>query len=536
MGTTREDVRVDDVATGPAQQDTGDRHGPVPFGQPELRAWTDGVLHRHPAVGLAVGVVRGPLQLFEARGFADVASRTRVGASTVFRIGSLTKPFTAVAVMQLQEQGLIDLDAPADAYLRAYALIPSHPGRRPVTVRHLLTHTAGIAEVQHLRDLFHPEAGPIGGRPVVLSVGRGEPLPSLAEHYRRGLPVVAEPGTVFAYSNHGFATLGQIVEDVSGVPLERYLRERIFEPLGMEHTDLVRSDRVAPRLATGYTVGRHGVAPVPDRDWIGAGAGGIYSTVADVARFVPVLTRDGAGPGGVLGPAALAAMLQPHHRPDRRLPGWGLGVARADAGGHPVVGHDGILPGFNSALVVAPDDGLGVVALTNGSPGAFGWMAAECMGLIRHLLDVPDEGVRTDVPQHPEVWAGLCGRYRLPPRVSDLRGRLAIPGGVEVVVRRGRLMLRASTASRALYRGAPLLPDDPDDPYAFRLDLSGAGLGAVRVVFGRDQAGAAALHADLGGQPLSLVRTRPRQARVRGTSGPGGGAPGGVLADGEAAR
>ena len=189
------------------------------------------------------------------------------------------------------------------------------------------------------------------------------------------------------------------------------------------------------------------------------------------------------------------------------MPGWGLGFARAEAGRHRVVGHDGILPGFNSMLLVAPDDGVAIVAFTNGSEGAFVWMETEFKRLLRHLLDAPDEVVRTDIPHHPEIWEELCGRYRLPPRISDLRGRLAIPGGVEVFVRGGRLMIRALTPIPALYRGLPLHPDDEDDPYIFRLDLSEFGMSTVRVVFGRDVASdTAAIHADLGGQPLSLIR------------------------------
>jgi CubicO group peptidase (beta-lactamase class C family) len=475
------------------------------------------ILSRHPAVGLAVGIVRdGSLDFFLGHGCADIASNTPIDEDTVFRIGSVTKPFTAIAVMQLHEQGRIDLDAPANDYLRAYKLIPAQAGFRPATVRHLLTHSAGIAEVQHVSDLLHPEAGPFEGRPPILSVKAGEPLPSLAEYYRGGLRVVAEPGTTFAYSNHGFATLGQIVEDVSGMPLERYFRERIFEPLGMADTDLVRSEQVASRLATGYRLARRGTEAVPDRDWIGAAGGGIYSTTRDIARFAAALTGGGANEhGSVLEPATLATMFEPHHRPDPRLPGWGLGFFRAEAGGHRMIGHDGILPGFNSTLVVAPDDGLAIVAFTNGSKGAFVWMETEFKRLIRRLLDVPDEVLRTDIPHHPELWERLCGRYRPLPRIADLRQRLAIPGGVEVFVRGGRLMIRALAPIPALYRGGPLHPDDRDDPSVFRLDLSEVGMPTVRVVFGRDGAsGMAAIHTDLGGQPLSLIR-RPSEGRAR---------------------
>jgi CubicO group peptidase (beta-lactamase class C family) len=219
------------------------------------QARIDGILHRHPAVGLAVGVVRGGrLECFAGRGLADIASRSPVTEDTVFRIGSVTKTFTAVAMLQLWEQGLVDLDAPANDYLRAYRLVPGRPGFRPATVRQLLTHTAGIPEVVHVTDLLHPGWGPFGGRPALHSVKAGEPMPPLAEYYRGGLRLVVEPGTAFAYSNHGFATLGQIVEDVSGMPLARYLREHVFDPLGMADTDLVRSGLVTSRLATGYVL------------------------------------------------------------------------------------------------------------------------------------------------------------------------------------------------------------------------------------------------------------------------------------------
>jgi CubicO group peptidase (beta-lactamase class C family) len=483
-----------------------------------LRAWVDGVLHRHPAVGLALGIVwDGSLELFQGHGLADIASNTPITEDTVFRIGSVTKPFTAIAVMQLHEQGLIDLDAPANHYLRAYRLVPAQAGFRPATVRHLLTHTAGIPEARHVWDLLHPEAGPFEGRPPILSVPFGERLPSLAEYFRSGLEVVAQPGTVYAYSNHGFATLGQIVEDVSGMALERYFRERIFEPLDMEDTDLLRSERLASRLATGYTLGPRGVEAVPDRDWLGAGGGGIYSTTRDIARFAAALMGGGANEhGSILEPTSLATMYEAHHRPDPRLPGWGLGLSRGQAGRHRVIGHDGILPGFNSALLVAPEDGVALVAFTNGSRGAFQWMETEWKRLLRHLLGVPEEVVRTDIAPHPETWGQLCGRYRLPPRISDLRGRLALPAGAEVFVRGGRLMIRGLTPIPALYRGLPLHPDDEDDPDVFRLDLSAFGLSTVRVVFGRDAEGhATAIHADMGGQPLSLIRRfRARHAEV----------------------
>ena len=193
----------------------------------ELRARIEAILNRHPAVGLALGMVRGEsIEFFHGHGLADIASHRPVTEDTVFRIGSITKPITASAVMQLWERGLVNLDAPANDYLRNYRLAPAEAGFRPATVRHLLTHTAGIPEVVYPADLLHPSWGPFDSRPAVRSVKFGEPLLSLARYYRCNLLELAEPGSAFAYSNHGFATLGQLIEDVSGIPLDRYFRER----------------------------------------------------------------------------------------------------------------------------------------------------------------------------------------------------------------------------------------------------------------------------------------------------------------------
>jgi CubicO group peptidase (beta-lactamase class C family) len=470
---------------------------------------TDEILHRRPAVGLAVSVARdGHSAWIGCRGLADIASSTPVAEDTVFRIASVTKLFTAIAVMQLWEQGRVDLDAPANDYLRAYRLVARRHGWRPATLRHLLTHTAGIPDARGIADLRHGDLTPAGGRPPLMSVPAGERVPSLAEHYRGSLDVVIEPGTAFTYSNHGFATLGQIIEDVSGQPLGSYLREHIFEPLGMADTDLERSDRVRSWLATGYALGRSGPQPVPDREWIGAGGGGIYSTPRDMTRFIESLLGGGRnGHGAILQTASLATMYEPHYQPDPRLPGMGLGFFRGEVDGHRVVIHDGILPGFNSALLLAPDDGVGLFAVTNGASGAFAWLPDELHRLLRGMLGGADDDVRGNAPHHPEVWSGLLGRYVFPPGAADLRMRLMLGAGAEVVVDSGRLKARLLLPIPVAYRGFELEPADEVDPDVFRLDLSHVGMAPVRVVFARDgERGVSAVHTDLGGQPWSLVR------------------------------
>jgi CubicO group peptidase (beta-lactamase class C family) len=498
-----------DSAQVPFRGEDGRQFGPCEPATPDLEADVRAILNRRPAIGLALAVAHAGRPTFlQSHGVADVASNTPVTDDTVFRIGSITKLFTAIAVMQLWEHRLVDLDAPANGYLRAYNLIPGELGWRPATLRHLLTHTAGIPDARGLGDLLHASFTPAGGRPPHLSVAAGEPLPSLAEYYRSGLRVVAEPGTAFAYTNHGFATLGQIVEDVSGRPLADYFRQRIFDPLGMADTDLVRSERLAQRLAMGYVMGRTGPRAVAQRDWIGAGSGGIYSTAPDMALFIDALLAGGANEHGrILEPATLGKMFEPQFQPDPRIPGLGLGFFRSEAGGHRAVGHGGILPGFNSELLIAPDDGVGLIAMTNGSSGAFSWLQIELDHLLCELLGVPDVQVRHDLPHHPETWADLCGRYVLAAGATDLRQRVMFGGGAEVFVRGGRLMARLLTPIPALYRGIPLEPDADHDSDAFLLDVSRFGMAPVRVVFSRSGGGQVnAAHTDLGGQPWSLVR------------------------------
>jgi CubicO group peptidase (beta-lactamase class C family) len=465
----------------------------------EMRARVGEILNRWPAVGLAVGVVRdGSLEFFHGHGLADIASNTPVTEDTVFRIGSVTKTFTAIAVMQLWEQGLVDLDAPANDYLRAYRLIPAKASFRPATVRHLLTHTAGI------REVLHP-SGLLRMRDLGETVKLGRPVPSLAEYYRGGLRIHAEPGTGFMYTDHGFATLGQIVEDVSGQPLDRYLREHIFEPLGMAGTDLVRSERVKSHLATGYELRSTGAEEVTDYEVVTVGGGAVYSTPRDMARYLAALLGGGATEhGSVVKPATMAAMFQPHHQPDPRIPGMGLAFFRANLGGHLAVEHDGILPGFDSEILLAPDDGVGVMAFANGARRGMHWLVPEAAGLLKRLLDVPDTVIRTDVPHHPEIWADLCGWYRFPAHLTD-PAKLAIGPGAEVLVRRGQLMIRALSPIPALYRGFLLHPDDDNDPYVFRIELPWFGIGTGRVVFSREPGvGATAVHLDFA--PLSFEK------------------------------
>jgi hypothetical protein len=338
-------------------------------------------------------------------------------------------------------------------------------------------------------------------------------MPSLADHYGGGIRLVAEPGTRFRYGNHGFATLGQIVEDVSGQPFGRYLREHVFEPLGMERSGIVRVQHLGSGLATGYEMGPSGPKPATPHDFVTAGAASVTSTPRDMARYVAALLGGGANEhGSVLEPATVAMMFEPQYQPDPRIPGIGLAFWRIDLGGRRAVEHQGTLPGFHSQIFLAPDDGVGVIAFTNGSWRPDFWLPAEVSGLLREMLGVPDDVIRTDVPRRPEVWGDLCGWYQLDGPLSDVRMRGMLGAGAEVFVRDGQLMIRVLTPIPVLAQGFALHPDDPEDPDVFRLDLAEFGLGSMRVVFGRDAGKVSRVHLEV--MPLTLQK-RPDSRNPR---------------------
>lgn len=463
----------------------------------DLGARAREILNRHPAVGLAVAIVNpGGLESFHGEGLADIASGASVTETTIFRIASVTKTFTAIAVMQLSEQGLLDLDTPADEYLRAYRLVPARPDFRPATVRHLLTHTAGIRESRRLTDVLR-------WRDLGETVRAGRPVPTPAQFYEGRLRVDADPGTRFMYTDHGFATLGQIVEDVTRRPLHRQLAERIFEPLGMSDTSLLRGGLDRSRLAMPYELRARGPQAVDDYELVTYAGGGVSSTARDMARYLSALLRND---GTLLEPATLRMMFAPQYQPDPRIPGVGLSFFRSDLHGHLGLEHDGVLPGFDSSVYLAPDDGVAVMAFANGARRGMHWLVPETAALVRRLIGVPDDRVRTDVPHHPEVWPEICGRYRFAATLTD-PAKLTLGPGVEVLIRGGRPLIRASSPLPALRRGFVLHPDDPDDPYVFRIEFPWFGIGTCRVVFTRRPGeGVTALHTDAG--PVSFERRR----------------------------
>jgi CubicO group peptidase (beta-lactamase class C family) len=476
-----------------------------------VRAAAVETFNEHTLAGLAVGVVRGgELVCFEGVGLADFAAGRPVEPDTVFRIGSISKTMTAIGVMQLIEEGRVGLDDPVNEHLRSFRV--EGPGA-PVTIRHLLTHTGGLGELRRWTDLVRPTIG--------LAAKLGAPPVDLGRFYAPVLRAEVEPGTKWAYANHGYAALGQLVEDVSGEPFAERLRARLFEPLGMHGTDFLRSDRVRDRLAVGYQLKRGRLAPVKDREIAVPPAGSVFSSVADMARYVAALTRGGEP---VLRPETLRLMLEPQ---DGTLPAMGLAFMVDRIGGKLVAGHDGGWPGFVSAMLVAPDDDAAVVVFTNTTVAFAPHELAE--RLLRAELGIDEQPAV--VPESPHLWPELVGVYKLARGLNtNFRWWPLLGGEVEVSVRRGHLWVRAPSPVPAVRKGVRLHAADADDPLAFEARHERLTL-PVRFERGPDGRVRSVSAASARGGWLRLY-PRPRSASLRlwARAAAGGAALGGAAA------
>jgi CubicO group peptidase (beta-lactamase class C family) len=418
--------------------------------------------------------------------------------------------------MQLHDQAGFRLDDPVNHYLKGLR-IERPPGGAEVTFRHLLTHTSGIGELPRVADVVRSEAW-----------GVGPPFshpPDLVDLYRGALRTEVAAGSKWAYANHGFAILGKLVADISGVSFVEYMRERVLRPLGMADTDCVRTARVAGELATGYHWIRNRFARVTDRDIILLGPGSVLSSLADMARYCGWLLGDRRhASGDVLASETLREMMSTQFAVDVRL-GTSMGLAffLDRFGTHRICGHDGNNPGFASALLVAPDDGVGVVVMTNTSTfiGAH-LLAASVLRAQLGLTDPADVVTRGDVPARPHVWPELTGCYAPRPGfLTNARLWQTVGGEVEVCVRDKRLFMRALSPLSQLRRGVELHATDDADPLLFALSIEGL---VVEVAFGTNDAGRVD-HVCIGAPAMATLHRRPawrssrRRLAVVGASG-----------------
>lgn len=336
-----------------------------------IEAAAQAMVSSKKTAGVAVGVVRGGQLVFNrSYGVANVELNASMNASTVFRLASVTKQFTATSVLLLAEQHKLSLD---DKLAKYY---PDFPRGDKVTLRHLLNHTSGI------RDYAE-----------VLSEDLGRLQPTGPEFVKRiaQLGYDFEPGTMWNYSNSGYFLLGQIIEKVSGASFADFMRANIFERLGMNQTAVDDEAQVVPFRASGYMPSKDAPSGYVNAPFISMAvvyaAGATHSTVADLAKWNialfggKVMSAESfktMQTAAVLSNGKLAgtAKFQPPGAPARPShPGFGpleyaMGLHLGSLDGHRLIGHEGGIFGFNTIIETYPDDGFTTIVLANTNGGA----------------------------------------------------------------------------------------------------------------------------------------------------------------------
>jgi CubicO group peptidase (beta-lactamase class C family) len=313
-------------------------------------------------LGIAVAVAQdGALRHSAGYGLADREWGLPVTPQTVFGLGSVTKPFTAQAIMLLERDGRLTLDAPLRAYLTDYR----GPGQ-DVTLAQLLTHTSGIPNYV-MRPGFWEEVAPREHSPKELCA------------LFQGLPLDFAPGSQYRYSNSGYHLLGMIIEVLAGMDYEAFLRARIFAPLGMRDTRLLRHDAIIARRARGYQPADDGsMRNARYFDWSAAVAnGGLGSTLDDLALWDAALRK-----GQPLDAVAQARMEAPLRLASGRTEGYGLGWGLSTYRGQPLAHHAGGVPGYSTFVGRFAARATTLIVLTNRS----GFDAASLARQIAYLV------------------------------------------------------------------------------------------------------------------------------------------------------
>lgn len=378
-----------------------------------LDLWVREQLDYQEIPGVAIGVVHaGDLVWTQAYGAADLATNAALTTRTPFRLGSVSKVFTASAILKLQEQGKLRLDDPVLKHLPWFR--PQNPFAEVplerITIEHLLTHTSGL-----------PREG-------AFSYWTTHTFPS-REELQASLPtqkLFSPPGTTYRYSNLGVAILGQVVEAAAKMPYAAYLKQAILDPLGMSSTTAAPDAGTIAALAKGYqrkpATGDRRSRPLMDYYETGTFApmGGVVSTLEDMTRFLGLqLTADPKGaarstdPARPLSPQTLAEMHRARFVYPSFTGGRGLGFAVSRRDERNYVTHAGWIGGHRADLVVDPARRLAVVALTNADDANPALFSRKALDLFGAAIDAT-----VAAPVKPKVadpnWSRYLGRYTDP--------------------------------------------------------------------------------------------------------------------------
>ena len=360
----------------------------------DLRARADALLAAaYPADGPGATVIvtrRGRTIYTASRGMADIAGRRPLGPNTVFRLGSLTKQFTAAIILQLVQERRISLDDPVSRFFPDYP----QPGAG-ATVRQLLNHTSGIQSYTGIPGFMAGDAP-----------ARAHSTAEMIALFR-DLPSPTPPGQAWAYNNSGYVLLGAIVEQVTGKPWHRVLAERITGPLGLRSIGYGVEREALPNMARGYSGGDAQAGPMRTLHMsVPHAAGALVGTAGDMARWAQALHH-----GRVVSAASYALMTTPTSLPEGGTNPYGMGLQRDTMRGRPTLEHSGGIFGFSTYAVTVPADDVQVVVLANSDnpaspPGLLAWrLAALAVGDPFPAL------TRADVPA--EAVTPLLGVYRV---------------------------------------------------------------------------------------------------------------------------
>ncbi len=349
--------------------------------------------------GAVIAIVKDGKVLFtKGYGYADIEKKTPVVPDeTIFRIGSITKVFTATAVMQLADRGRISLKDDVNKYLKGFQIPAIYS--QPITFANLLTHTSGLDEIT----------------PGRRTSDKNKVIP-LGEFLKTRMVRILPPGQIISYSTYNAAPGGLLVEQITGTPFKIYLQQNIFKPLGMNHTSIADvTPEYKQDLATGYEYDSKDYQKLPFQWFNTYPASDINSTATDMARFMMANLAGALDGKRILSKRAVADMQATHFRNHPRVPGWAYGYYEGYQNGRRYVEHGGSMDdGYSALLTMFPKEKFGLFVACNTEFGGFGLGEALKEALLNHYFPVSEKAAATNkaTNQTPASLQRFAGKYR----------------------------------------------------------------------------------------------------------------------------
>ncbi len=421
--------------------------------------------------GLGVGVVyKGNMIYSQGFGYADVEKKTKINGDTVFRLASISKLFTTIAIMQFWEKGKFKLEDPVTKYLpeNYRRLIKKKKSWEDITFRHLFTHRSGIGELPRKSAVL--KAPGFG-----LNIKWPKPIPPLKNLMKGKVIPSSPPDLKYAYCNFAFAILGFLIEVFSGQTYRDYILENILDPLEMTHSDFIRSERVKDNESTGYMLGLFNKKMKVATYWQGImkSAGNLYSSLNDMGKFATMLMNKGTyKEQQILKPETLELCWTPQYIAHPSLKdtyAMGLTFHLHHLMGTRIMQHTGLLNGHTSGFVIIPDEKLAIMTFSNLGEFYHGDQTQRIKNLlVQQMLDYEEKEINQREPSEYdiEVIQNIEGIYGSYPGVLT-NTRILMSGGEYYVKYTDNALIL-----RGLYgpykKGKELYPTE--DPYVYRYD------------------------------------------------------------------